>query len=199
MIAEVSKKITTSMIENCIIDENEKEVYAYGMELMISTLISTTIILGLGIVLNRFWNTLFLVLPFYCIRIYAGGIHAETYIKCNLSFTVGFLFTLLGTEYIINNKYCKYLIFASLISAVVICLISPIEDHSRLLNQEERNKYNKKARISTIIWIILILILYLTEYSTGIPYMASGINAVLVVLLAGIIKNRLIGYKPLHV
>lgn len=54
MIAEVSKKITASMIENCIIDENEKEVYAYGMELMISTLISTTIILGLGIALNRF-------------------------------------------------------------------------------------------------------------------------------------------------
>lgn len=197
MITDSSKKIVNYLIKENVIGEEDWDVCKYGMELLISTILSTVIILGLGIVLQRFVFTIFLVIPFYSIRGYAGGIHAETYTLCITSFTLGFLFTLLGVEYLINMGLQNYIIYSSFFSAIVICIISPIEDHSRPLDVTERKLYQKKTCVITLIYTSLVQIAYELWRPMEIVYIAAAINFILLVLLAGVIKNKIIRFQPL--
>lgn len=199
MIIEISKKVTDCCVNNHIVSKDEREVYEYGMELLIATIVSTAAIIGLGMLLHRFLYTLLLLIPFYNIRIFAGGIHAETYTKCISSFTVGFLFILLLTEYVISAGFQDWILKGSIMSAFVICLISPVEDRSRPLSLSENAVYNRKTRHITIFYALLVYILYSFLHIDEAVYISMAINSVVLVLVLGIIKNRIIGFKPVNI
>ncbi len=199
MIERTAKRIAVCCAKNNVIHQEQEEVCAYGMELLIATLCSTAAILGAGLILHRFWYTIFLLIPFYHIRIYAGGIHAETYAKCILSFTVGFLTILLGTEYLIQAGFQDGLMLYSLMSFLVICLVSPVEDHSRPLSVDEQARYKKKARVSALGYESMIQVIYCIWKPMEALYAASAVSAVALVLILGIVKNKKIGYHPAHI
>lgn len=199
MIERTAKRIAMCCVKNNVIQQEQEGVCAYGMELLIATMCSTAAILGAGLILQRFWYTIFLLVPFYHIRIYAGGIHAETYTKCILSFTVGFLIILLGTEYLVRAGFQDGLMLCSLMSFLVIWLVSPIEDHSRLLSAEEHTRYKKKARISALGYESMVQAIYYIWKPVEALYAASAVSAVALVLILGIVKNKKIGFRPVHI
>ena len=199
MIERTAKRIAVSCAKNNVIQKEQEGVCAYGMELLIATACSTAAILGAGLILHQFLYTIFLLVPFYHIRMYAGGIHAETYTKCILSFTVGFLMILLGTEYLIRAGFQDGLMLCSLMSFLVIWLVSPVEDHSRPLSVEEQAGYKKKARISALGYESMIQAIYYIWKPAEALYAASAVSAVALVLILGIVKNQRIGYRPAHI
>ena len=199
MIERTAKRIAVCCVKNNVIQQEQEGVCAYGMELLIATMCSTAAILGAGLILHRFWYTIFLLVPFYHIRMYAGGIHAETYTKCILSFTVGFLMILLGMEYLIRAGFQEGLMQCSLMSFLVIWLVSPVEDHSRPLSVEEQAGYKKKARISAFGYESMVQAIYYIWKPTEALYAASAVSAVALVLILGIVKNKRIGYQPAHI
>lgn len=194
MITKAAEKMTNQFIENHLIDEKQQEVYSYGMELLISTLFSTVLVLVIGAVCSRFWYTVVLMIPFYNIRIYAGGFHAENYVKCFLTFAGGYVCILAATEYLIESGWQDLIVAASVLSVIMIWKWSPIEDHSRPLSLEERKNYSKKARKTAVFYGVLTFLSYIAFQPVEAVYMASAINADWFMLLAGILKNRLIGF-----
>lgn len=62
--------------KNNLVTEEDRDVYEYGMELLISTTLSTVLILGIGAFTGYFVQTIYLMIPFYFNRVYAGGYHA---------------------------------------------------------------------------------------------------------------------------
>lgn len=199
MIERTAKRIAVCCVKNNVIQQEQEGVCAYGMELLIATMCSTAAILGAGLILHRFWYTLFLLVPFYHIRMYAGGIHAEIYTKCILSFTVGFLTILLGTEYLIQAGFQDGMMWCSRMSFLVIWLVSPIEDHSRPLSVEEQARYKKKARVSALGYESMVQAIYYIWRPAEALYVASAVSAVALVLILGIVKNQRIGYRPAHI
>ena len=199
MIERTAKRIAVSCVKNNVIQKEQEGVCAYGMELLIATMCSTVAILGAGLILHRFWYTIFLLVPFYHIRMYAGGIHAEIYTKCILSFTVGFLTILLGTEYLIQAGFQDGMMWCSRMSFLVIWLVSPIEDHSRPLSVDEQTGYKKKARISAFGYESMVQAIYYIWKPVEALYAASAVSAVALVLILGIVKNKRIGYRPAHI
>lgn len=199
MIERAAKRIAACCVKNNVIQQEQEGVCAYGMELLIATMCSTAAILGAGLILHRFWDTIFLLVPFYHIRMYAGGIHAETYTKCILSFTVGFLIILLGTEYLVRAGFQDEMLLCSMMSFLVIWLVSPVEDHSRTLSVDEQARYKKKARISSFGYEFMVQTIYYIWKPAEALYAASAVNAVALVLILGIVKNKKIGYRPAHI
>lgn len=199
MIERTAKRVAVSCVKNNVIQKEQEGVCAYGMELLIATACSTAAILGAGLILHRFWYTIFLLVPFYHIRMYAGGIHAETYTKCILSFTVGFLTILLGTEYLIQAGFQDGMMWCSRMSFLVIWLVSPIEDHSRPLSVDEQERYKKKARVLALGYESMVQVIYYIWKPMEALYVASAISAVALVLILGTVKNKRIGYRPAHI
>ncbi len=199
MVEKAAKRVVTCCLHNHVIDEERREVYEYGMELFIATIISLGSVLGVGVMLQRFCYTLCLVIPFCHIRVYAGGIHAETYTKCFLSFFAGFLLILLGTEYLVCIGFRNGVMWSSFFSFIIIWLFSPVEDHSRPLNGNERIKYNEKARIMALIYELTAQIIDYLWQPEEIIYVAAAVHAVAIVLVLGIIKNKRTGFRPVYI
>lgn len=59
-------------------DKYPKEIYVYGIELLISSFISTTVILLIGISTNTFFESVIFLISFSVIRVYTGGYHSMT-------------------------------------------------------------------------------------------------------------------------
>ena len=145
-----------------LFDENDKyplEIYIYGMELIISSLIETLILISLGVLFDRLIVTFIFIICFSTIRIFTGGYHAETYIKCALVTVVSYILVLLSCELLL--KYCfDYLlfigIFVFILSFILIRKFAPIENKNKLLENKQRLK-----QIS-LLCLILEFVLFVT-------------------------------------
>ncbi len=113
--------------------------------------------------------------------------------------TVGFLIILLGTEYLVRAGFQDEMLLCSMMSFLVIWLVSPVEDHSRTLSVDEQARYKKKARISSFGYEFMVQTIYYIWKPAEALYAASAVNAVALVLILGIVKNKKIGYRPAHI
>lgn len=92
MIAEMGKKVAVSFLKNNVITKEEVDVYQYGAELVISQTFATVAILGMGIALGKFQETVIYYLAYTFLRVYAGGFHASCYRNCNLIYLLSYFF-----------------------------------------------------------------------------------------------------------
>lgn len=192
LIERMSKAMGEQFVKNELIIEENRDIYEYGMELLISTVLSTVMVLGIGIISNRLINTLFLLITFYCIRVFAGGYHAENYRNCFLSFCIGFIIFLFGTESLIKHNVDTEFMIMAIPAALIICRYAPVEDHSKPLNKEERVMYNRKTRISVLFFLFISQSTYLLLRLKEMIYVSVAIICVCIVLGAGVIKNLIL-------
>ena len=92
MFKSYASKITSFLIENKEINQDDYEVYKYGFEVLIAFIVNIAIVLSIGLLFNKiFYSIAFLIC--YCpIRQFAGGYHANNYTKCLLIFILIFIF-----------------------------------------------------------------------------------------------------------
>ena len=91
MFKSYASKITSFLIENKEINQDDYEVYKYGFEVLIAFIVNIAIVLSIGLLFNKiFYSIAFLIC--YCpIRQFAGGYHANNYTKCLLIFILIFI------------------------------------------------------------------------------------------------------------
>ncbi len=194
MIEAMSRKTAELFVKNGLVAEEEKNVYEYGMEFLISTLFSTLMVLMIGLAAGLFTETLFLLVPFYCIRVYAGGYHAENYRNCFLSFCWGFIVVLLAAEKVVACHAEAEIMMFELLAVLLIWKLAPVEDHSRPLDLEEWRTYQRKARMMTLICGVVSELMYFLWGIEYAVYVSAAVTAIGLVLIVGIIKNRIIGF-----
>ena len=86
MVNKLSKNVAVFFMENDLIQKDEIDIYIYGLQLIISSIIGISIILVAGIIFERFKDSLIFLFIFIIMRQYSGGYHADSYLKCNLFF-----------------------------------------------------------------------------------------------------------------
>lgn len=83
MINHISKIITNFFLQQKSISEDEKEIYQYGVEITISSILNILLILLLSILVRSVLSGIVFLVCFIYVRRYTGGYHAETYFRCN--------------------------------------------------------------------------------------------------------------------
>lgn len=68
-----------------IIREEDVPIYRYGLEAMYSSLLELLSILALAALIGNFWQTVLFFAAFIPLRLYAGGYHASTRLRCFLT------------------------------------------------------------------------------------------------------------------
>lgn len=72
------KRISMLLAQKIVLENNEKDnedIYAYGLEIIINSLISIISVLAIGILQHNFWYTVIYLTTYCSIRLYAGGYH----------------------------------------------------------------------------------------------------------------------------
>lgn len=183
-------------IADCLFDESDAypmEIYVYGIELLISSLISTFLIIAVGIITHSLWESIIYLALFSLIRFYTGGYHCMSYLGCNILSVLSYIFS-----------FIFYFVFqreiSSPMSAVAVLLLSvglaaifaPVKHENKELTQHQRNKYKL---ISVFMFIFSISLCYALFCIFGVKQGLIIFPTCLVIdaaMLAAAVKNYII-------
>lgn len=155
MIHSVALIIADFFVSKDVITEEEEEVCAYGMELIISGIISIALVLIIGLITGNIWYSVVYNMMMVVIRIYTGGYHADTHIRCNVCYCMTFLISiaLLRVQMHIKTELAIWII--ALAGYLIIVLNAPLEHHNKKLTMKQKEDY---MVISAMLGIASILI-----------------------------------------
>ena len=78
----LAKRITMRFIRKFQIKEEDWDLYYLGIEVIVTTALTSLMIMALGIALRNFFGSVVFLLCFMSIRGYCGGYHAKTRVRC---------------------------------------------------------------------------------------------------------------------
>jgi accessory gene regulator B len=190
MFKSCGDKVTSFLVLNKQIDNNDYEIYKYGFKALIAFLVNIAIVIGVGIAFNRLIHSIIFLFCYCLIRQFAGGYHADNNRKRLVIFLCIFIITTLFSKYIYIKSYKEIVALISVISFIGIYILSPVECRNNPLSSKEINKYKKVSRFIAIIVIIYNLIILNNDrlYNYSI-YISSALFWIFIMLFLGIIQN----------
>lgn len=191
MFKKSADKMTSVLICNNMIDNNESKVYSYGFEILIAFIINITTMLLIGFLFGKFTYILFFLMCYCPIRQFSGGYHADNYFRCLLTFVFIILSTILIIENLNLYLLKNIIIFIASISWVGICLLCPIEHRSNPISDRERSTYKKVAIfVSTIILLMTVLSFLLNIFVDYFIYSVFAMFWIFIMLVLGKLKAK---------
>lgn len=94
MIARIATRLTNALGKYVSMTDDEAEVYQYGFDIALYTLLSTTALLVIGALAGKFVSTIICVSLFYLNQSIGGGYHANSHLGCFVTMIMGLAFYL---------------------------------------------------------------------------------------------------------
>lgn len=162
MITELSKRISLFLCRKNIIAEDLIEVYQYGFETIISTLLGFFITVIIGITFRMTLLSLFYYFIFVILRQFTGGYHADTYLKCNLIFaaTTVFIFGMSKMAAIGDIYTIGFHLLILVFSIMVIWIKAPVENENKPLSEKQKIRNHWFSVITAMVLAIISGFLY---------------------------------------
>lgn len=177
MIRLLSSRLADFLCEKSIIPEEDKEIYIYGNELLISSLIGIALVCIVGIILGEFLSTLVFLIVFVINRQFSGGYHASTFFKCSLIFLCDFLVVLFISKMMLLYYSPFVWISLTVVHLAVIIDLAPMENKNKPISPDERTKGRKK---------IIIISLFFELFSGLILFVDKKISITIALTLLSI-------------
>ena len=190
MIARMSKKISSYFIMQKIISEEDREVYEYSFEILLSILMSIIAIAVIAIVSKTVLYTTIYFAGFIPLRSVAGGFHAKSHARCFLILIVTYpLFLIISS--LMPQEYITPIIIPSIIiSVILVLLLAPSEEKNRPFSDADRVRLKSKSRFLISIYTISVgAILVIFNDKTIALSMTLGVLTVGLSLLANYVKQ----------
>ncbi len=153
MISKLASKVVKKLIDNSAVADTEQELYVYGFFILISQILYFTLTIMFGILLDVVLESVIFYVAFQFIRRYAGGIHASSELKCEIATTISIFLCLLCTKLCETNNIQTPILVLTIIAAISIFVLCPLDTPEKPLTQEEYKYFRK------ISWVILLLIM----------------------------------------
>lgn len=153
MINKISSKIVEILIKHSLVENEDKELYLYGFFILLSQILYFIIVITIGILFNVIFESIIFYITFQFIRRYAGGYHAKTETRCEILSTLSILCCIVLIKLSKMYDIRIVLLSVSLVFAVLIFILCPLDTPEKPLNDKEYKYFRK------ISWIILSLII----------------------------------------
>ncbi|MDE5738016.1 MAG: accessory gene regulator B family protein [Oscillospiraceae bacterium] len=171
MIHQISQKITDFLIFKGIIEKEDSDVYVYGYETFISGIIDFFLIITIGVFLKCPFNAFIFFIMFVSIRLYTGGYHADTYVKCKITMIL-ILLTVLGLSLIEFPFYTISLLMILL--SITVYFQAPIENKNKPLDEMEKKKYHRISIILSLLWGIIAIMIYFFSINISVTISSTA-------------------------
>ncbi len=187
MIQQIASSVSARWISKNIISEEYREVYQYGLELMISSLIGILLISIVGIIFFSIVDSLIFIIVFCLVRSRSGGYHADSYLKCNITTLTAFTASAL-IAYNVPISELSFVLVA-IIGFIILSVLSPIENEHKPIDKEDRPKHKILSIILFAGFAILSFLLF-ELYSVKSKMIISTLTLILAFVLIGHIKQK---------
>ena len=150
-------KFVNRLISSSIIKKEDAEIYIYGFKEIVFVALNLITTIFIGLIFNKIFEVILFMITYIPIRVYAGGYHARTKLRCYI-FSV---LMLISVCYILKLYLLKsYLLIVTLaiISSSIILYLAPVEDKNKPLDEIEIEVYTKRTIRNLIVVLIVLCI-----------------------------------------
>lgn len=191
MVQRIAMKTAEKMSEHSVIEAKAIHIYAYGLELLYSSLAGVVAL----IIISAVYGKPFLWIPYLAgfvpLRLSGGGYHAKTHFRCV------FIFSLLYSLVLLIENVCtipaKIYLVTCLANLIIILLFSPVAAPNKPL-KESQGKTNRRNSlilgIANLLGYVMLVFLFNIHNQWVNMYIVGSSMAGLSMLLAVIINKR---------
>lgn len=152
MINNLALRITEKMLKSGGISEEEKELYIYGLFMIISQVMFFAFSCALGLIFGCFVESVIFYISFAAIRKFAGGYHAATEARCEISSALSLLACVGVIRLSKIYDFRTALLCAAAMCAVLIFAFCPLDTPEKPLGEKEFKYFRK---VSCIILFVI--------------------------------------------
>jgi accessory gene regulator B len=153
----IAEKLVFQATNSGVIKDKDHDLYLYAFHALISYTCSFATMFVIASLMHRLIESVIFILLFYPLRIFAGGFHEKTELRCYITSTIMFvgmiLIDIVGVPGIPIWASCILLA----LSVTAVFLKAPVESEKKPLSQGELRKYKMMARLICIIETCIIV------------------------------------------
>ena len=179
------------MEENQIIKHDDRELYVYGFEQGISIVLNVITTLLIGLIFNTFFQLVIFMASYIPLRSFAGGYHAKTPLRCYIYSIIMLILVSVGMRYLFFVDMVYYVILA--ISALIIFVLSPVEDKNKPLDKIELKVYRKRTLFILLAELIICVLSNVIDLYAVFISINYNLAVMSVIILLGMLKSKLSG------
>lgn len=188
IITKFCHVIVNFFIRKNIFPEEHRDIYQYGFELWVSSALGILIVLAIGIISERFWESVIFYIVFCFTRLFSGGFHAPTYLLCKITFA-SVLILVLVLDWLFCDIVWYYLYVLYIYSFIIICRFAPVENRNKKLTKHETVR-SKVICIVEMMICPLVMLLFNNLNSELYHIVALTLFFVANLMLLGIFYER---------
>ena len=157
----LSHKIGNNLVRSNVIKEEDAEIYIYGINLILVSVLNVSSALIIGLIMGMFLESIIFMAAYIPLRSFAGGYHAKTPLRCYFTSLIIIFAVLLFCKYVSFNLllYSGVLV----ISLVACAFLCPVQDNNKPLDSAERQRYRKISVVilfvEICVWIIMVFVI----------------------------------------
>lgn len=185
----LSECIADFLLSQKVIKKQEKEIYVYGTQLVIPSIINLLICITISLLLGELINGLIFFAIFSSLRRFTGGFHCKTFIMCNVVFSSIVALALLSNTFL-GKVFENYVIVmvTAIFNLICILLFSPVYNENKKLTYLQKRRF----LISSIIVYAIHIAFYLTlliVFDVKLNIIVIGDLIVSLMIIWGVINN----------
>ena len=189
MISKLSTCLTEKLLSNGTINEEDKDLYIYGLFMLISHLMFFIIACVFGLILGCVFESVVFYIAFQFIRRYAGGYHASSVTRCDILSTLSILACIVVIRLSKTYDIQTALLIISAISAVCIFVFCPLDTPEKPLTDKEFRYFRKVSLIILLVIVSAIIVSYVFKFDIVIIPCCLSLILESILLIAGKIKR----------
>ncbi len=190
----LAQSIADILFEGNVIKEDDRDSCRYGLEVMLSSISEILCILIISIFVRNFVTTLVFFIAFIPLRIYAGGYHADTRIRCFAILVAVYAIFTACLHFVPEQVYMYIILGGTSFTMLMTLLLSPVLHSRKHLNQNEIKAFRKIAiGIGVSETIIVLIGIFTTGSNVYILSFVFGQLAVSISMVAACIKKHMKG------
>ena len=189
MISNLSTRLTDKLLSKGSITEDERELYIYGLFMLISQLMYLVLACIFGLLFECFIESIAFYIAFQFIRRYAGGYHAATETRCEILSTLSIIASIGIIKLSKIYDFKTILLFITLISVVLIFFLCPLDTPEKPLFEKEFKYFRKISWIILLVISSIIIVSYFFKFNILFTPCCVSLILESILLVAGKIKR----------
>jgi accessory gene regulator B len=159
MYKKFSGKVVEALSESGLITKDSAEIYQFGLESALLKFIHVATMLFVGICFNMVLETVAFIVSYSALRVYAGGYHAQSSLRCYCISWLMIISVLLLVKICSAQIMFTASIFITIPSFIVIYILVPVENMNKPLDDIEKHYYRKISRIILVAELSILVVL----------------------------------------
>lgn len=189
MINNLSTRITEKLISSNTVKQEDRDLYIYGIFMLLSQLMFILLTVIFGLVLNCVIESIVFYIAFQFIRRYAGGYHAKTETRCEIMSTLSIFACLVVIRLSKLYGFDNVLLCLAIVVAISIAVLCPLDTPEKPLSEKEFKYFRKISWIILFVITVTIVISYFFRFNVLFAPCCMSLILESILIIAGKIKQ----------